>query len=75
MNELIDHNVKIPEEISIIGFDDIPAATLVRPKLTTVQQDIRLRAREAIRFLNEGDKGECIHLPVTLIERDSVKSL
>ena len=75
MNELIDHNVKRPEEISIIGFDDIPAATLVRPKLTTVQQDIRLRAREAIRFLNEGDKGECIHLPVTLIERDSVKSL
>ncbi|MPN21674.1 Catabolite control protein A [bioreactor metagenome] len=31
-----DHKIKIPEEISVMGFDDIKMSNLIEPKLTTV---------------------------------------
>lgn len=34
-----DRNVRVPEEIAIVGFDDIPAASWVRPRLTTIAQN------------------------------------
>jgi len=37
MNSLEQERVKVPEEISVIGFDDIPFASLARPPLTTVR--------------------------------------
>ena len=73
MNYLKDHHITIPEEVSIVGFDDIPAATLVRPQLTTVHQDMAQRAKEAIMFLSHQEEGRSILLPVSLIERGSVK--
>lgn len=75
MNYLLDHKIRIPEDISIVGFDDTPAATLVRPQLTTVRQDIKQRAREAMRFLcSSKEEGENIILPVELVVRGSVLS-
>lgn len=38
MNRCTHHHIAIPEEISIIGFDDIPLAQLTTPPLTTVAQ-------------------------------------
>ena len=73
MNHLLDHHIQIPEEISIVGFDDIPAATLVRPKLTTVRQNIKQRAEEAMRFLSSDTaQGKSIMLEVELVKRESV---
>ena len=40
MNAFRDAGKQVPEEISVVGFDDIPAATLVRPSLTTVRQPL-----------------------------------
>ena len=45
LNTLQDRGRKIPDEISITGFDDVEYASLVRPALTTVRQDIRKKAR------------------------------
>lgn len=79
MNFLIDCGYKIPEDISIAGFDDISEATIVRPALTTIRQDIKLRAHKAIEFLkadaNEDVKENNIILPVELIERNSIKKM
>lgn len=79
MNYLIDNGVKVPDDVSIAGFDDIPASTIVRPALTTIKQDINIRAQKAMRLLNELIKGENnennVILPVKLVERESVKSL
>ncbi|HCW52243.1 MAG TPA: LacI family transcriptional regulator, partial [Clostridium sp.] len=79
MNYLMDNGVKIPEDISIAGFDDIPASTIVRPALTTIKQDIGVRAETAMRLLNELINGYIkennIILPVELVERGSVKPL
>ncbi|TLY65127.1 MAG: LacI family transcriptional regulator, partial [Gammaproteobacteria bacterium] len=35
-------HIDVPAEVSVVGFDDIPAASLANPPLTTVAQDTRL---------------------------------
>jgi len=47
MNALQDHGIEVPTQVSVVGFDDIPAANLVSPALTTVMQDTRI-AGEAL---------------------------
>lgn len=44
---LADAGLAVPEDVAIVGFDDIPAAGFANPPLTTVVQDIRL-AGEAL---------------------------
>lgn len=75
MQFLKDLGVGIPEEISIVGFDDTPLCEKVLPALTTVKQDGAQRARLAVAMLKklkEGqEEGTNIILPVTLVERQS----
>jgi LacI family transcriptional regulator len=47
------HGLRIPEDISVVGFDDIPQASLVYPKLTTVRQPLTQIGREAVILLLE----------------------
>lgn len=76
MNFLQQKGVRIPENFSIIGFDDIPLAALVQPPLTTVAQDLKLRARVAVELLMEliwkNSDGRMELLPVSLKKRGSV---
>lgn len=79
MNFLMDHGIRVPEDISVVGFDDIPECRMVRPKLTTVHQDMELRAQKTMEILKiwrEGGSFEKeLRLPVHVIERDSVRRL
>lgn len=73
-----DMNVKIPEDISIVGFDDNVYAKLVRPRLTTVHQNVGEKGKIAVDRLIRMITGEelseyCIMSKVQLIKRDSVK--
>ncbi len=43
--------LKVPEDISVMGFDDIPLASLVNPSLTTIVQPIQEIGREAFKLL------------------------
>lgn len=75
MHFLSDQGLRIPQDVSIVGFDDTPICTKVLPTLTSVRQDAPLRARlamEKLRALKAGEEtqGE-IMLPVTLVERES----
>lgn len=74
------HGVRIPDDISIVGFDDISVAQLVSPALTTIRQDMDLKGRLAVDFMLQllsGKKPESneVTLPTRLIERDSVRAL
>lgn len=76
MNYCTDAGIAIPEEFSIIGFDDIPTAEYVRPRLTTIRQDIDERAATAVKMLDELIAHKSLPrkqiLPVSLVIRDSV---
>lgn len=71
-----EHGLKVPEDISLIGFDDIPQASLVYPKLTTVRQPLAQMGREAVTLLLEQLEHPALEkrqitLPTELIIRDS----
>jgi DNA-binding LacI/PurR family transcriptional regulator len=67
--------IKVPEDVSIVGFDDIQLAEHVNPPLTTVRQPISEMAAAAVRAAIDGssDGGEpaIAHLEPTLIVRES----
>lgn len=76
MDAVRERGLRVPEDISIIGFDDIPQAALVRPALTTVRQPLEQMGRVATQMLldvlkNPGSKPNRIELPTELIIRDS----
>ena len=51
MNFLSDHGIKVPEQVSVTGFDDSIYARMVRPRLTTVHQDVGQKAHLAFSRL------------------------
>jgi LacI family transcriptional regulator len=66
----------IPDDVAIVGFDNIPEATLIRPKLTTLAQypaEIGRRLGEALFERIEGLEGprRTFEIPYRLIERES----
>lgn len=75
MRLLLEQGVSVPGEISIVGFDDVPACRLARPALSTVRQDPELRARTAIDRLDDLRRGRAVPestvLPVQLVLRES----
>jgi LacI family transcriptional regulator len=76
MNAFRDAGKQVPEEISVVGFDDIPAATLVRPSLTTVCQPLTqmgvMAATELLARIEDGTrKPRCISVKPELKIRQS----
>ncbi|MCA9836936.1 MAG: LacI family DNA-binding transcriptional regulator [Trueperaceae bacterium] len=72
--------LRIPEDISIIGFDDIPQASITYPKLTTIRQPLEQMGRVAVKLLLEQIekpdlKPRRVTLATQLVVRDSVKQI
>ncbi|MCQ6560479.1 LacI family DNA-binding transcriptional regulator [Paenibacillus mendelii] len=69
MQLLYERNVRIPDEMSVLGFDDVPAAGYMAPALSTVHVPKELLGRKAVEAfieLYEGTDGktappECLH--------------
>ena len=66
--------MRIPEDIAVVGFDDLPEASISEPPLTTVKQSIEKLGFAAVEMLREvmerpGAVREPIVFPVELIER------
>ena len=51
MDYLTDHGYSVPEDISVTGFDDNILAQVIRPRLTTVHQDVTKKAEAAVRAM------------------------
>jgi DNA-binding LacI/PurR family transcriptional regulator len=70
-----DLGLSVPAEVSIVGFDDTPAASWSDPPLTTVRQDLVAKGRQAgelaLRALNGARPGKPVTIDVELQERGS----
>ncbi|WP_311243812.1 LacI family DNA-binding transcriptional regulator [Microbacterium sp. WCS2018Hpa-23] len=68
----------VPEDVSVIGFDDVPDAANYRPPLTTIRQDFTALAHRAVDLLVaeiEGTSGveASAVVPTVLVERSSTR--
>jgi LacI family transcriptional regulator len=68
--------LRVPEDISIVGFDDVETATVVTPKLTTVRQPLAEMGRTGVSLLMrllDGERFETLHveLATRLVVRES----
>ncbi len=65
---------RIPEDVAVVGYDDISLAANVTPALTTISQNIpmagKLLARDLVSYLKEGTITTTV-VPVELIARES----
>jgi DNA-binding LacI/PurR family transcriptional regulator len=74
---LQEHGLDVPEDVAVVGFDDMPLAAHVTPALTTVRQDIREASEalvESIVGLIEGQPVESALMEPRLIVRESCGS-
>ena len=75
-----EHNLKIFDDISIIGFNDLKISQYMIPPLTTLRIDTKIIAQETINVLMEllehnRSYRKKVYLPVELIERESCGSI
>ncbi len=76
-----EQNIRVPDDISVVGFDDIDAASYVYPKLTTIKQDKeemgRLAAELLVDLIENTERSMPQHfvLPTQLIVRNTTRPL
>ena len=75
-----ENKLKIPEDISIIGFNDLKLSQYSIPPLTTIKIDTKLIAQETVNSLIEllegkRDYHKKVFLPIELIERESCQRI
>lgn len=75
---------RVPDDISVVGFDNRTICTMVEPNITSVKNYRHLMGRECVTMLQnlqrlkkQGFKNPCLklELPTELVERDSVRDL
>jgi DNA-binding LacI/PurR family transcriptional regulator len=76
IRELRAARLRVPEDVSVVGYDDIPVAAFLEPPLTTVSQPMREVGERAASLLlgaiSGGGNGGLHLLPVRLVVRASV---
>jgi len=63
MNGLASVDIRIPEDVAVVGFDGLVEAEYYRPPLTTVTQPVEKMARRAVELLLEHMAGQCENEP------------
>lgn len=78
MHEFMNCGLKIPDEVGIVGYDDIAMSALVNPALTTVNQNLRKLAHlgmNTLEALLSGDKkSKGLEVSPEIVVRDSTVS-
>lgn len=77
---LCDHGFTVPDDISVSGFDDNILARVIRPRLTTVHQNVSQKAEMGVKTLFELLDGElespfALTLPTRVVKGGSVKRI
>lgn len=76
MSGLHEKGIRIPEDISIVGFDDMFMSRITSPQMTTIHQDVSAKGEIAasmiIDYLEKDGDVQNVIMPVKLVERNSV---
>ncbi len=76
---LHDNGLRVPEDVSVMGFDGLPLGSYLVPQLSTVVQPAGAMARRGvellIRQIEEGGKSLCEAVPYTLSQRESTRRI
>lgn len=74
-----DMGLSVPDDLSVIGFDNVPESALVNPPLTTIMQPLQRMGAEALRLLVDliagVERDTHIRLPTELVIRSSCRPL
>ncbi len=76
LKALKERYINVPNDVSIVGFDDIPMAELFHPSLTTIRQDTKLAATIMVEQLLKqlhGQTAQSFELNIELIPRHSTR--
>lgn len=76
LRALAEQGRRVPEDVAVIGFDDVPDAANYRPPLTTIRQDFGALAHRAVELLVADIEGDAAGpasavVPTLLVERSS----
>ncbi len=73
------YGVRVPEDLSVVGFDDSSIASIINPPLTSVAQPFQKMGEKAVSILLREIRGETMLenriFPLHIVERDSTRSL
>ena len=80
MDAIRDAGRRVPDDVSVIGFDDIPTAPFTHPPLTTIRQPLHemgsLATTMLLEMIDDPNRPvERIDLPTVLVERGTCRSL
>lgn len=74
INAFRDAGIKIPGDVSVVGYNDIPSAAYFSPPVTTIRQDIHAASRVLVAKLMrilDGEKPQSVLIKTELIVRDT----
>jgi len=78
INAFADSDRRVPEDVSVVGFDDIPESSYFRPGLTTVRFDFaavgRLAVDHIFHLIRGGSPGPIPQIKSELVIRESARS-
>ena len=80
LRALREHSIRVPDDVSVVGYDDMSEAAYFDPPLTTVRQDLTLLCRESVQYLIAmiDDHATSIHQRVLypeLVVRESTRAI
>jgi len=75
LRALHEYGIRVPEEVSVIGFDDLDISRFMEPPLTTVRQDRLVMSQSAVQklitMIEEGETPAPLTIPMQLVVRAS----
>ena len=76
---LRDHGLRVPEDVSVVGFDGLPLGSFLVPKLSTIAQPVQLMAKRSVEILianiENGEAARHEAVPFTLYQRESTRRI
>ena len=68
-------DISVPEQVQLVGFDDIEIASIMTPELTTIRQEVKTIGKKAAEIIifdsNKGMEENNYIFPVKLIKRET----